>query len=66
MTILIVLIPLGLFLLVIAIVAFVWAVRHDQFEDLEAEGARILFDDSPPSDPHKTRGARPEIDRTHE
>lgn len=45
MTILLVLIPLGVFLLAIALVAFVWAVRHDQFEDLDLEGARILFDD---------------------
>lgn len=45
MAILIVLIPLGLLLLVIAVMAFVWAVRHDQFEDLEAEGSRILFED---------------------
>jgi cbb3-type cytochrome oxidase maturation protein len=66
MTILIVLIPLGLLLLAIAIAAFVWAVRHDQFEDLEAEGSRILFEDGPPIDPHKTPGARPEIDRIHE
>ncbi len=45
MTILLVLIPLGLLLLVVAIGAFVWAVRNDQFEDLDTEGARILFDD---------------------
>ena len=48
MTILLVLIPLGLMLLVVAIAAFVWAVRNDQFEDLESEGARILFDDPEP------------------
>lgn len=48
MTILLVLIPLGLMLLVVAILAFVWAVRNDQFEDLESEGARILFDDPEP------------------
>ncbi len=47
MAILIVLIPLGLLLLGVAIAAFVWAVRHDQFDDLEAEGDRILFDDEP-------------------
>jgi cbb3-type cytochrome oxidase maturation protein len=44
-TILLVLIPLGLMLLAVAIAAFVWAVRHDQFDDLESEAARILFDD---------------------
>ncbi len=47
MTILLVLIPLGVVLLGLAIALFVWAVRNGQFEDLEGEGARILFDDPP-------------------
>jgi len=47
MTILIILIPLSVVLLVIAVAAFVWAVRNDQFEDLEAEGSRILFEEEP-------------------
>ncbi len=47
MTILLVLIPLGIMLLVVAVVALVWAVRNGQFEDLEGEGERILFDDEP-------------------
>ena len=45
MTILLVLIPIGVLLLGVAIAAFVWAVRNDQFEDLESEGSRILFDE---------------------
>lgn len=49
MTILLVLIPLGVMLLAVAIGAFVWAVRNDQFEDLESEGSRILFDEVEPS-----------------
>jgi cbb3-type cytochrome oxidase maturation protein len=47
MTILLVLIPLGIVLLIVALAAFVWAVRSGQFEDLEGEGERILFDDEP-------------------
>ncbi len=47
MTILLLLIPLSVLLMGIAIAAFVWAARHDQFEDLEAEGSRILFEDEP-------------------
>ena len=39
------LIPLGLGLLAIAVAAFVWAVRNEQFDDLDAAAARILFDD---------------------
>ena len=45
MTILLVLIPLGLALLVVAVAAFVWGVRNGQFDDLEGEGSRILYDD---------------------
>ena len=55
MTILLVLIPLGILLLAIAIAAFVWAVRHGQFEDLEGEGERILFDDEPLAAPEPDR-----------
>lgn len=47
MTILLVLIPLGVVLLGLAIALFVWAVRNGQFEDLEGEGSRILFEDPP-------------------
>jgi cbb3-type cytochrome oxidase maturation protein len=47
MTILLMLIPLGLVILAVAVAVFVWAVRNGQFEDLEGEGERILFDDRP-------------------
>ena len=46
MTILLLLIPLGLGLLGCAVAVFVWAVRAGQFEDLEGEGMRILFDET--------------------
>ncbi len=39
------LIPLALVLLVVAILAFIWAVRSNQFEDLDREAQRILFDE---------------------
>ena len=45
MEILFVLIPLSLVLLVIAVWAFFWAVRTDQFEDLDSPAYRILMDD---------------------
>lgn len=45
MTILLLLLPLGVVLLGVAIAAFVWAVRDGQFEELEGEGERILFDE---------------------
>jgi cbb3-type cytochrome oxidase maturation protein len=39
------LIPLAMLLLVAAVAAFVWAVRHDQFDDLDRQAASILLDD---------------------
>jgi cbb3-type cytochrome oxidase maturation protein len=53
MSILFVLIPLGLLLLAIAVWAFVWAVDHDQFDELDQAAHSILFDDdvSPPTEP---------------
>ncbi|MGM0913203.1 MAG: cbb3-type cytochrome oxidase assembly protein CcoS [Pseudomonadota bacterium] len=45
MSILYLLIPLSLILLGLAVWAFFWAVKHDQFEDLEGPAYRILFDD---------------------
>ncbi len=45
MSILFVLIPLTMLLLGIAIWAFLWAVDHDQFEDLDQVASSILFDD---------------------
>jgi cbb3-type cytochrome oxidase maturation protein len=41
------LIPIALLLLGIAVWAFVWAVRNDQFDDLDTPASRILFDDEP-------------------
>jgi len=54
MTILIVLIPLGLVMLGVAIAAFAWAASNGQFDDLEGEGSRILFDDDEPARPKRS------------
>ena len=45
MSILLLLIPLSLVLGAIAVWAFVWAVNHDQFDDLDRAANSILFDD---------------------
>jgi len=48
-----VVLPLAIVLVATAVVAFVWAARHGQFDDLDTPARRILFDDdpSPPSPP---------------
>lgn len=45
MEILFVLIPVSLVIVVLAISAFVWSVHDRQYEDLDKEAARILFDE---------------------
>lgn len=45
MSIIYVLIPIAILLTAIAIYLFFWAVKTDQFEDLEKQGLSILFDD---------------------
>lgn len=45
MTILLLLIPMSVALLVLAVWAFTWAVRRDQFEELETPALDILIDD---------------------
>ncbi len=45
MTILYLLIPLSLILLGLAVWAFFWAVKNEQFDDLEGPAHRILFDE---------------------
>lgn len=48
MEIIFLLIPLALLMLGVAVAAFIWAVKSDQFEDLEREAQRILFDEDQP------------------
>jgi cbb3-type cytochrome oxidase maturation protein len=38
------LIPIALILIVAAVTVFLWAVKNDQFEDLEGPAHSILFD----------------------
>lgn len=44
---LLLLIPISLFLGLIGLVGFLWALRTRQYEDLDGAAARILFDDQP-------------------
>jgi cbb3-type cytochrome oxidase maturation protein len=45
MDIIYLLLPIALIIVFIIIVIFFWAVRSDQFEDLEGPAHRILMDD---------------------
>ena len=52
MTFLLALIPIALGLLGIAVLAFAWAVRSGQFEDIEAAPLDILADEDAPARKH--------------
>ena len=58
------LIPLSLGLLVLAVGAFVWAVKRGQFDDLDTPALDILEDDDRPLPPVRpaTPRARPDAD----
>jgi cbb3-type cytochrome oxidase maturation protein len=49
MTVLGILIPVSLGLGLVGLLAFLWALRNNQYEDLEGDQARVLFNekDSP-------------------
>lgn len=45
MNVLVVLIPVSLILGALGLVAFLWTVRSDQYDDDQGNAARILLDD---------------------
>ena len=55
---LLILIPAALALGLTGLVAFLWALRSGQFEDLDGAAGRILFDDEPASSPSDSTHGR--------
>lgn len=51
MTAILYLVPIALSLGLLGLVAFLWAVRNDQFEDLDGAPYRALRDDDEPEEP---------------
>jgi cbb3-type cytochrome oxidase maturation protein len=61
MDILFILIPAALGLGVLGLLAFVWTLGHQQYEDLAGAAARILsdaYDKAPDPDPGPDHGAK--------
>ena len=54
MNVLVYLIPAALFLGIVGLGAFLWALKSGQYEDLDGAAHRILFDDEP-IDPEEDR-----------
>lgn len=51
------LIPISFFFVVIAIGAYIWAVKGGQYDDLDTEGQRILFEEELPPKSEKPAAA---------
>ncbi|TEW53696.1 cbb3-type cytochrome oxidase assembly protein CcoS [Psychromonas sp. RZ22] len=49
MSIIYVLIPIAMIFVSIAVLVFFWAVKSNQYEDLDREGVNILFDEDMPT-----------------
>jgi cbb3-type cytochrome oxidase maturation protein len=50
MSVIYILIPIAILFTAVAIYLFFWAVKTEQFEDLEKQGMSILYDDEKASD----------------
>lgn len=49
MDILYLLVPLSVVLVLLILALFAWALQGGQFDNVEREGERILWDDAPPA-----------------
>jgi cbb3-type cytochrome oxidase maturation protein len=50
MSVIYVLLPVALLLAALALIAFIWAVRQGQFDDLDTPPLRLMHDDEPVRD----------------
>jgi cbb3-type cytochrome oxidase maturation protein len=61
MSIIYVLIPIAIIIVALAVVIFFWAVKSNQFEDLDRQGYSILFDDDLPPEEKKLAEQRKKL-----
>jgi cbb3-type cytochrome oxidase maturation protein len=66
MSIIYVLIPLAIVIVGIAVSIFFWAVRSNQFDDLDRQGYSILFDDDIKRKDVDTNQQKEKINKTDE
>jgi cbb3-type cytochrome oxidase maturation protein len=62
MSIIYILIPIAIILTALGIYLFFWAVKTEQFEDLEKQGMSILFDDKSKTDPENSLKKKTKIE----
>ena len=69
MNVIFLLIPVALLFVAIAIWVFFWAVKTDQFEDLDRQGSSILFEEEAgktPQAPQPDKNDAPEKNQSHD
>lgn len=59
MSIIYILIPIAILLTALGIYLFFWAVKTEQFDDLEKQGMSILFDDEQENSSESKSSKRP-------
>ena len=59
MSVIYVLIPVAVLLTILGIYLFFWAVKTEQFDDLEKEGLSILFDDEKDDSAQQNKSENP-------
>jgi cbb3-type cytochrome oxidase maturation protein len=59
MSIIYILIPIAMVFVTIAIIVFFWAVKSNQYDDLDREGINILFDEDLQASPIKEKTTKP-------
>lgn len=53
------LIPVAILFVIVGVVAFFWATKTEQFEDLEKQGLSILMDDDDIQPANKAKSEQP-------
>jgi cbb3-type cytochrome oxidase maturation protein len=61
MTILALLVPVSICMGAVALAAFFWSLRSGQYEDLDGDGQRILYDEDAPLPPASDKCAQETI-----
>ena len=61
MSVIYIILPLALVVVLIAVIAYVWAAKRGQFDDMKTPAMRMLHDDEPvrTGEPRTDRAGRP-------
>lgn len=55
MSMIYIVLPLAIVLAILAVGAFIWAVKRGQYDDLDTPSVRMLHDDEPSESPSRNR-----------